>query len=110
MFAALAVRDMERFWATIDPDCVLRTDPTWPGGGEFRGTEAVAGFLEEFLSAFADIHFEEDAEPVETAGGVVLRGRWVGSGAASGIETESLHVTVEISAGDRLTELNFRFA
>lgn len=110
MFAAIAVRDMERFWATIAPDCVLRTDPTWPGGGEFRGTEAIAGFVEEFLSAFGDIHFEEDAEPVETDRGIAMRGRWIGSGAASGIETQSFHVTVDIAATDRLKALDFRFA
>lgn len=110
MFAALAVRDMGRFWATIAPDCVLRTDPAWPGGGEFRGTEAIAAFVEEFLSAFAEIHFEEDAEPVETDLGIAMRGHWIGSGAVSGAETESFHVTVEIAARDQLTELDFRFA
>lgn len=110
MFAAVAVRDLDRFFATLAPDCVLRTDPAWPGGGEFRGTAAIAGFVDEFLSAFSSIHFEEDAEPVLTASGVTMRGHWIGSGAASGIETESFHVTVRIEAEELLTELDFRFA
>ena len=110
MFAAVSVRDLDRFFATLAPDCVVRTDRAWPGGGEFRGTAAIAGFVDEFLSAFSSIHFEEDAEPVLTASGVTMRGHWIGSGAASGIETESFHVTVRIEADELLTELDFRFA
>ena len=110
MFAGIATRDMDRFWATIDDECVLITDRRWPGGGEFRGREAIGGFVDEFLSAFAEIHFEESTEPVETERGVRLAGRWVGSGLASGIETHSFDVTVDVIAAERLRELDFRFA
>ena len=41
---------------------------------------------------------------------MTMRGHWIGSGAASGIETESFHVTVRIEADELLTELDFRFA
>lgn len=110
MFAAIAAREMDRFWATLEPDCVLITDRRWPGGGEFRGTEAIAGFVDEFRSAFSEIHFEESAEPLETERGVRMSGRWVGSGAASGIETHSFDITVDVQASSRLSELGFLFA
>jgi len=110
MFAAVAARDLDRFWAVVAPDSVLITDRRWPGGGTFRGTEEIGGFVDEFLSAFAEIHFEEDADPVETGDGIRMSGRWVGSGAASGAETHSFEITVDIAAREQLEVLDFRFA
>jgi hypothetical protein len=93
-----------------DPDILLATDPSWPDGGEFRGIEEYERFMGQFLEAFEGIQFKEESAP-EAIGGVALfHGRWVGLGAASGIETASapFWVLVKARAG-KIAEARFYF-
>ena len=94
--------ELAEFWALIAPDCVLRTDPAWPGGGEYSGTAEMKRFIGQFLEAFGAVRFDYEGQPEEVNGRVLLHGRWVGSGASTGIEAETSPVSVVIAVFDGL--------
>jgi SnoaL-like domain len=86
---------MERFWGLAAPDIVMATDRRWPGGGEFHGREEFERFLGQFTEAFSDVHYENTQAPAAHGADVALfTGKWVGQGAASGIETISFEFSM----------------
>jgi len=90
---------------------VLATDPRWPGGGEFRGKAEFRRFMGQFLEAFAGIRFKEEREPEVLGDAALFRGRWVGEGASSGIETASVPFWVIYrSRNGLITESRFYFS
>lgn len=104
--------DLEGFWAMpYADDLVVATDPSWPGGGEFHGIDEFRRFIGQFLEAFDEIRFEEDAEPEIVGDAAIFHGRWIGLGATSGIETASpaFFVVFRAVAG-RTTEVLFFFS
>ena len=97
-------------WDLVDPDVVLVTDPSWPGGGEFRGSEQYQWFMTQFLEAFEGIRFQPESEPEAIGEAALFHGRWVGLGAASGAETTSMPFWVAVrSSQGRVTEAGFFF-
>ena len=81
---------------------MIATDPRWPGGGEFHGTESYRRFMDQFLEAFAGVRFKPESEPEVQSDAVIYHGRWHGLGAASGIETSSVPFWVVFRARDGL--------
>ncbi|MDP9187962.1 MAG: nuclear transport factor 2 family protein, partial [Actinomycetota bacterium] len=55
-------RDWDRFFTLTTADYVARTDPQWPGGGEFRGREQLLGFLEQFLEPWEAMRYERTSD------------------------------------------------
>jgi ketosteroid isomerase-like protein len=103
--------DLDGFWALVHPECLLVTDPAWPGGGRFEGREAYRRFMGQFLEAFEGIQLETTGEPQEVGDAALLRARWVGSGLASGIETASDEFSIAMVARDGMIgELHFSFS
>lgn len=82
-------------------DYVMATDPSWPGGGEYRGPGDQRRFLEQFLEPWEELRYERTQEPVTRGSCVVERGRWAGRGRVSGLAGQ-LDFTVVISIRDRL--------
>jgi ketosteroid isomerase-like protein len=79
-------RDFERMHSMLTDDIVLRTDPDWPGGGEFRGKAELDGFLQEFMEPWREIQYEVIEKATRHGDRLVERGRWSGSGRSSGIQ------------------------
>ena len=103
--------DLDGFWTLIHPDCVLVTDPAWPGGGRFEGREAYRTFMAQFLEAFDGIQLETMGEPQEVGDVALFRARWVGSGVSSGIETVSAEFSIVMVARDGMVaQLHFSFS
>jgi ketosteroid isomerase-like protein len=86
IWSAFNARDWDRFFSLTTSDYVVRTDPRWPGGGEFHGRDELLRFLEQFLEPWEELRYERMAEPEPINGCVVERGRWAGRGRATGIE------------------------
>ena len=102
--------DLDGLWELVHPDIVMATDPRWPGGGEYRGLEAYKRFMAQFTEAFASVRFEEEREPETVGEWALFRGRWIGPGATSGIETPSPWFTVAVRVHDaRIGEMRFFF-
>jgi hypothetical protein len=91
-------------------DYLLVTDPSWPGGGEYRGIDAYRRFMAQFLEAFGGIRFQSESEPEAIGDFGLFQGRWLGLGAASGIETVSEPFWVLVLARDgKVSESRFFF-
>lgn len=86
--------DREGLFALTDPDIVLATDPSWPGGGEYRGMAAYRRFMDDFFDTFDEVRFVAVAEPEVVEDWLLLRGHWTGTGVSSGIETSSEDFTM----------------
>lgn len=101
----------DEFWELIDPDCVLATDPGWPGGGRYEGKEGCRRFVDQFLEAFGGIRLEQ-VGPTEAIGRcALLRARWVGSGLTSGIEASSDEFSIVMLADSgQIREMHFWFS
>ena len=91
---------LDEFYETMHPDGVLVTDPAWPGGGRYEGREAFKRFIRQFLDAFATVRFVQDRTPEGVGAAALFRGRWVGAGASTKIETESVPFSVIFTARD----------
>lgn len=102
VFACFNAGEMDAFWELVHPDVVMATDRSWPGGGEYRGAAAFRRFMQQFLEAFQDVRFEQEEPPRDFGRRALLRGRWVGSGAASHIEAASPSFSVVLEARDGL--------
>jgi ketosteroid isomerase-like protein len=76
---ALNARDFRRYFACTHQDYVIRTDPSWAGGGVVAGRAALIRFFEEFFEHWADVRYEFLDDPVVIGGRVFGRDRWVGS-------------------------------
>jgi len=80
--------DREALFALMSPGAVMRTDPDWPGGGEFRGRAEMETFLDQFEDSWGSITYETVGEPQEVAGALLWPSRWAAQGKSSGIETK----------------------
>ncbi len=66
--------------------------------------------MARFLEAFDEVRFEEDQDAERIGDWGLLRGKWIVHGAASGIESDSLHFSVLFRVRDGLiTESRFFF-
>jgi ketosteroid isomerase-like protein len=95
--------------ALTTEDYAFATAPEWPGGGEFRGHEAVRGFMCEFEEAWASIVFEYESARVVN-GRAFIPSRWVGEGKASGAESSVDFFTVIAFEGPRLQRMDVFFS
>jgi ketosteroid isomerase-like protein len=102
IWTAFNAGDLEAVWALTHPEVVVATDPRWPDGGVHRGIEEFQAFMGRFLEAFEDVRFEELEDPERIGNWGLLRGKWVVHGAASGIESDSLHFSVLFRVRDGL--------
>jgi hypothetical protein len=93
----------------LRPDAALRTDPGWPGGGEYRGRTQIEGFMDQFEDSWGEVAYETVGEP-EVIGNVQLwPSRWAVRGKASGIETEVDFWGVFTFDGGLFARLDFFF-
>jgi ketosteroid isomerase-like protein len=79
-------RDFDSMLGLLTDEVVLRTDPDWPGGGEFKGRAAVRDFMDEFIEPWGDVRYEVTERAFRIGDRLVERGRWSARGRASGIE------------------------
>jgi ketosteroid isomerase-like protein len=79
-------RDFDTMLGLLMDEVVLRTDPDWPGGGEFKGRAAVRDFMDEFIEPWGDVRYEVTERAFRIGDRLVERRRWSGKGRASGIE------------------------
>ncbi len=96
---------MDDFWGLMHPEVVMVTDPLWPGGGTYEGIDGFKRFLEQFVEAFSEVHWEQVREPEVIRDLALFRGRWVGSGASTGIEAASVEFSVVFAARDGRVDL-----
>jgi hypothetical protein len=90
---ALNTRDLDGMFSLLTTDILLRTDPGWPGGGEFHGREEITRFAMDFIDPWDDVRYETAEEAASVGGRLVKRGRWSATGHASGI-----HGTIEFTS------------
>jgi len=90
---------------------VVATDARWPGGGEFRGAGEFRRFMSQFFEAFDWVRFEQTREPEMIGDWLHYRGRWVGVGHASQIETASPEFSqISVWEDGLITESRFFFS
>ncbi len=66
--------------------------------------------MARFLEAFEGIRFQSESEPAVVGELALFHGRWVGLGAASGIETESMPFwVVTLAREGQIFEAHFYF-
>jgi hypothetical protein len=86
LWRALDARDWDRWFARAQPDFVLRTDPRWPDGGEFRGREEILRFMGSFLDPWESLRYERRAGPERVGDRMLEEGSWLGTGRTTGID------------------------
>ena len=92
-YDALNEGDVDAALEALDPDAVWRDSPELPGGGEFRGLEALGRFLGDFLAEWRDFHQEiEDAVPAGDRVAVVIHLSAVGRSSGIAVDTRYAHV------------------
>jgi hypothetical protein len=88
----------------------MASDPRWPDGGVHHGIEEFQAFMARFLEAFDGIRFEEVRDAELSGDWGIFHGKWVGHGAASGLEAMSFEFTVLFREREGLiTEARFFF-
>ena len=92
-YDALNEGDVDAALEALDPDAVWRDSPELPGGGEFRGLEALERFLGDFLAEWRDFHQEiEDAVLAGDRVAVVIHLSAVGRSSGIAVDTRYAHV------------------
>ena len=92
-YDALNEGDVDAALEALDPDAVWRDSPELPGGGEFRGLEALGRFLGDFLAEWRDFHQEiEDAVLAGDRVAVVIHLSAVGRSSGIAVDTRYAHV------------------
>jgi ketosteroid isomerase-like protein len=92
-YEALNRGDVEATLEALDPDAVWRDSPELPGGGEFRGREALRGFLQDFLAEWRDFHQEiEDTVVAGERVALVIHLSAVGRSSGIAVDTRYAHV------------------
>ena len=87
-YQALNEGDLDAALEALDADAVWHESPELPGGDEFRGREAVRGFLQDFLAEWKQFH--QEVEEIVVAGdrvAVLIHLTAVGRG--SGVEADT---------------------
>lgn len=88
VFEAFNKRDWEAWESHHHPDFEWSDPPDVPGGGTHRGVGGVRRFMEGFLETGDDWHVEVDAVEASGKDRVLMRGRSVFAGRASGFPVE----------------------
>jgi uncharacterized protein len=103
-YDALNEGDVDAALEALDRDAVWRDSPELPGGGEFRGLEALGRFLGDFLAEWRDFHQEiEDAVLAGDRVAVVIHLSAVGRSSGIAVDTRYAHVwTMRDSRGVRV--------
>jgi uncharacterized protein len=92
-YEALNEGDLDAALEALDPDAVWRESPELPGGDEFRGREALRGFLGDFLAEWREFH--QEIENVVPAGDrIAVLIHLVAVGRGSGIEADTRYAHV----------------
>lgn len=92
-YEALNAGDVDAALEALAPDAVWRESPELPGGDEFRGREALRGFLGDFLAEWREFHQEiENVVPAGDRIAVLIHLIAVGRG--SGIEADTRYAHV----------------
>jgi uncharacterized protein len=92
-YEALNEGDVDAALEALAPDAVWRESPELPGGDEFRGREALRGFLGDFLAEWREFHQEiENVVPAGNRIAVLIHLIAVGRG--SGIEADTRYAHV----------------
>ncbi len=92
-YEALNRGDVEATLDVLEPDAVWRDSPELPGGGEFRGREALRRFLKDFLAEWRE--FRQEIERTVVAGdrlALVIHLSAVGRSSGIGVDTRYAHV------------------
>jgi ketosteroid isomerase-like protein len=85
--------DVDAALEALDADAVWRDSAELPGGGEFRGLEALGRFLGDFLAEWRDFH--QEIEDVTVAGdrvALVIHLTAVGRSSGIAVDTRYAHV------------------
>jgi ketosteroid isomerase-like protein len=89
----------------FDDDMEWVEDPSWPGGGTYRGTAAIRELLRERTDSF---DLEQHVERLIDAGDdVVTFVRWRGRGHSSGAEAEMRVATVTTFRDGKIVRVRF---
>jgi len=87
-YEALNEGDLDAALEALDDDAVWHESPELPGGDEFRGREAVRGFLQDFLAEWKQFH--QEIEEIVIAGDrVAVLIHLTAVGRASGVEADT---------------------
>jgi ketosteroid isomerase-like protein len=92
-YEALNRGDIDATLSALDPDAVWRDSPELPGGGEFRGRQALRGFLEDFLAEWRELH-QEVEETIVAGDRVAVLIHLTAVGRASGIEVDTRYAHI----------------
>jgi ketosteroid isomerase-like protein len=74
---------LDKFREYYHPDIEWHEDPSFPEAGVYRGLEAVEAYNRQFLSEFAEMHYEPQ-ELIDANEHVIANMRIQGRGKASG--------------------------
>ena len=92
-YEALNEGDVDAALEALDPDAVWRESPELPGGDEFRGREALRGFLRDFLAEWREFH--QQIEDLVVAGDrVAVLIHLTAVGRVSGVEADTRYAHV----------------
>ena len=92
-YEALNRGDVDAALEALDPDAVWRDSPELPGGGEFRGREALQRFLGDFLAEWRDFHQRiEDTVAAGDRVAVVIRLSATGRASGIAVDTRYAHL------------------
>ena len=92
-YEALNHGDIDATLSALDPDAVWRDSPELPGGGEFRGRQALRGFLEDFLAEWRELH-QEVEETIVAGDRVAVLIHLTDVGRASGFEVDTRYAHI----------------
>jgi ketosteroid isomerase-like protein len=87
-YEALNEGDLDAALEALDDDAVWHESPELPGGDEFRGREAVRGFLQDFLAEWKQFH-QEIEEIVISGDRVAVLIHLTAVGRGSGVEADT---------------------
>jgi uncharacterized protein len=92
-YEALNEGELDGALEALAPDAVWRESPELPGGDEFRGREALRGFLGDFLAEWREFH--QEIEKVVPAGDrIAVLIHLIAVGRGSGIEADTRYAHV----------------
>jgi len=98
---AVGARRLYASLPLFDADSTLVIDLSIPDGGTFVGSDGVRSYRSRFLDAWESL--TTAAEPFK--GGVVVIGRFIGRGAASGADVQANFTPVITMQKDKVTQV-----
>jgi ketosteroid isomerase-like protein len=98
--------DWDRMEALNSPQIEIVAPKEWPEGGTFSGWDAVRRQFERLKDSWSVERYAIDA--VESAGDKVLVvGRWIGTGEASGLDLDLRLCFIDTIEGDRIIRVEY---